>query len=146
MFISVCSLILPGCRRGCQPPILPLRPPRHRPLFTCCTYLSPCGHIQAGGAGDRRCGCQFANIDFPSHPAGFVFFQINVNVCFFVKQIWTWRKTCSPLRAICESAPSSITLPARVRPHIPLRLAACCGEIFIFCAVAARSLPAISEF
>lgn len=65
-----------------------------------------------------------------------------------LQQIWTWRRTCSPLtgRAIRESAPSSIMLPARVRPHIPLRLAACCGEILIFCAEAACCLAAVSEF
>lgn len=153
MFIYVCSPILPGCRCVFQAPFLPLRPPCQRPLLTCCTHLSPCGHVQAGGAGDRRCVCQFVNIDFLSHPAAFVFFQTYVDVLFFlffhpVQQIWTWRKTCSPLRAraICESAPSSITLPARVRPHIPSRLAAGCGEIFIFCAVAACSLAAIVEF
>lgn len=53
----------PGCQCACQTLILPLRHPRLRQQFTGCTYLSCRGHIQAGGAGIRRCDCHFANIE-----------------------------------------------------------------------------------
>lgn len=59
MFMNVCCPIPAGCQWACQESPLPLTQ-----LFTGCTHLSGCGHIEAGGAGVRRCGCHSDHIEF----------------------------------------------------------------------------------
>lgn len=62
--MCVYSSMLSGRWCSWQAPVFPLRDPRHRRMFPCCTHFSCCTDIQTGRKGCRRWGWVFVHVEY----------------------------------------------------------------------------------
>lgn len=94
----VYSSMLSGLWCAWQTAVLPLRDPRHRWMFPCCTHFSCCTDIQTGRTGSRRWVWVFAHVEYTlvyvfctQQAAVFIIFDLFVFLsCSW--GVWPWRE------------------------------------------------------